>query len=66
MDGVTFVKSFHELNIPGQEHTFIALTTSSIVASDFELAKSAGVYTFLNKPIQEIKLKEILLQAGLL
>ncbi|HOX82672.1 MAG TPA: response regulator [Chryseolinea sp.] len=66
MDGITFVKLFHELNIPGNEQTSIALTTSSVFASDFELAKSAGVYTFLDKPISEIKLKEVLTKAGLL
>ncbi|MEO7988942.1 MAG: response regulator [Chryseolinea sp.] len=66
MDGVTFVKSFYELDIPGKEKTLIALTTSSNVSTDIELAKSAGVHTFLAKPIAEIKLKEILEKASLL
>ncbi len=66
MDGVTFVKTFNELDIPGKERTLIALTTSSVDSSDIELAKSAGVHTFLDKPIAEIKLSEILKQAGLL
>ena len=65
MDGVAFVKSFYGLNLPGKEHTLIALTTSSVVSSDMELAKSAGVHTFLAKPINEIALRNVLEKAGL-
>lgn len=66
MDGVAFVKAFHAMDIPGKEKTLIALTTSSVIPADIELAKSAGAHTFLAKPIAETNLKEILFQAGIL
>ena len=66
MDGITFVKSFYELDIQEKERTLIALTTSSVDSSDIELAKSAGVHTFLAKPIAEIELTAVLKNAGLL
>ncbi len=65
MDGVSFVKSFYALDtIPGKEKVHIALTTSSTDSADIDEAKSVGVKTFLAKPISEIKLRELLEQAG--
>ncbi len=66
MDGVTFVESFYKLNIAGMEQPLIALTTSSTISSDIELAKSAGVHTFLAKPIAEIELIALLKKANIL
>jgi len=66
MDGVTFAKSFNNLDVSGKENTLIALTTSSVVSSDLELAKAVGIQTFLAKPIAEIELKKILEKASLL
>src|SRR6187551_2758704 len=66
MDGVTFVKSFNNLDIPGKENTLIALTTSSVVSSDLELARAVGIQNFLAKPIAEIELKKLLEKGFLL
>ena len=66
MDGVTFVKTFYSLNIPGKEQTHVALTTSAVLPADIELAKSSGAQGFLAKPIVEIELSKLLKEAGIL
>jgi CheY-like chemotaxis protein len=66
MDGVTFAKSFNQLDYTEKDQTLIVLTTSSVMSSDLDLAKAAGIETFLAKPIAEIELKKILERASLL
>jgi len=66
MDGISFVKAFNNLDIPGKEQTHIALTTSAVLPSDIELAKSSGAQGFLAKPIVEMELSKLLKEAGLL
>ncbi|MFL5728683.1 MAG: response regulator [Cytophagaceae bacterium] len=64
MDGFEFIKKFQQLNFQNKDKMTVAILTTSHNQRDMEALKGLGPYHFLNKPLTEEKVKEILNQAS--
>jgi CheY-like chemotaxis protein len=60
MDGFEFIKNFQKLDFQNKEKMTVAILTTSKNQKDIEALKGLGSYRFLNKPLTEAKVKEIL------
>jgi CheY-like chemotaxis protein len=58
MDGFEFLEHFTQL--PASESTSIVLLTSSAYPKDIERAKAYNITHFINKPLTEEQLREVL------
>ena len=60
MDGFQFLEAFRKLPVPGKEEVRIVVLSSSLDARDIDKAKQLGVFRFLNKPLREEALTEVM------
>jgi CheY-like chemotaxis protein len=58
MDGFEFLEHFTRL--PASDHTSIVLLTSSAYPKDIERAKAYNITHFINKPLTEEQLRDVL------
>lgn len=58
MDGFEFLEYFTQL--PVSDHTSIVLLTSSAYPKDIERAKAYNITHFINKPLTEEQLRDVL------
>ncbi|AHM62735.1 response regulator receiver protein [Flammeovirgaceae bacterium 311] len=60
MDGFAFLEAYQQLDFPDKSAAIIVMLTTSLNPSDVERAKNAGVADYINKPLTEQSLQEIL------
>lgn len=60
MDGFDFLKAFEELDCALKDKALIAVLTTSLNPKDRERVKAAGVRHFLNKPLTQNVLEDLL------
>lgn len=60
MDGFSFLESFEELSFLNKEKVQIVMLTNSSRPEDIERCKDMGIKYFLNKPLTEEKVKNLL------
>lgn len=60
MDGFSFLESFEELSFLNKEKVEIIMLTNSSRSEDIKQCKELGVKHFLNKPLTEEKILQLL------
>lgn len=60
MDGFDFLKRFNELDFEKKHSTIVIMLTTSLNPGDIEKAKVLNVKDYINKPLVEEGLKDIL------
>ncbi len=60
MDGFEFLEAYEQLNIEQRQSVVIILLTTSLNPQEVEKVKQANITGFLNKPLTEAALKNIL------
>src|SRR5690606_3173479 len=60
MDGFEFLEAFQKLDIPDKTSIIIVMLTTSTNPSDTERLENTGVAGYINKPLTEQKLKDVL------
>ncbi|HEY8399830.1 MAG TPA: response regulator [Cytophagaceae bacterium] len=62
MNGFEFIESFQKLEIKNKGKVTITILTSSSNTKDIEKIRSLGNYPYINKPLTEQKLKDLLIK----
>jgi CheY-like chemotaxis protein len=60
MDGFEFLEEYQKLDIPGKSSVVIVMLTTSLHPTDMERTKNAGITDYINKPLKENSIKQIL------
>jgi CheY-like chemotaxis protein len=60
MDGFEFLERYKDLNIPNKSSIIIVMLTTSTNPNDTERLNKTGVAGYINKPLTEQKLKEVM------
>lgn len=60
MDGFDFLEAYQEIDFPGKPSVIIVMLTTSLNPSDVERAKNTKIVDYINKPLTELTLREIL------
>jgi CheY-like chemotaxis protein len=60
MDGFEFLKEYEKLNLPDKEKVVITMLTTSTNPGDVDKFNKANVASYINKPLTEPKLIEIM------
>jgi CheY-like chemotaxis protein len=60
MDGFEFLKEYEKLELPNKDKVVISMLTTSTNPGDMEKFNKARVASFINKPLTEPKLLEIM------
>jgi CheY-like chemotaxis protein len=60
MDGFEFLKEYENLELPDKEKVVITMLTTSTNPGDMDKFKKANVASYINKPLTEPKLIEIM------
>lgn len=60
MDGFEFLEAFQKLEIPDKNSIIIVMLTTSTNPSDTERLENTGVEGYINKPLTEQKLRDVL------
>ena len=60
MDGFDFLEAYNKMEFTGKSSAVIVMLTTSMNPKDVERAKKAGVADYINKPLTEQSLREVL------
>lgn len=60
MDGFEFMEQYKKLDIPNKSSIIIVMLTTSTNPNDTQRLNASGVSGYINKPLTEQKLKEIM------
>lgn len=60
MDGFEFLERYKDLNIPNKSSIIIVMLTTSTNPNDTERLNKTGVAGYINKPLTEQKLREVM------
>ena len=60
MDGFAFLEAYDKLQLPQKKAIIIVMLTTSLHPQDVERVKKLNIAGFLNKPLTEAKINEIL------
>jgi CheY-like chemotaxis protein len=60
MDGFEFLKEYEKLNFPDKKNIVITMLTTSTNPGDMEKFNNSGVSSYINKPLTEPKLLDIM------
>lgn len=60
MDGFEFLQNYNGLNFPNKNCVIIVMLTTSTNPKDTERLNNSGISGYVNKPLTESKLKEVL------
>lgn len=60
MDGFEFLQNYNGLNFPNKNCVIIVMLTTSTNPKDTERLNNSGISGYVNKPLTEPKLKEVL------
>lgn len=60
MDGFAFLDAYKKLDFPGKSFVIIVMLTTSMNPGDVKRAEQAGIDDYINKPLLEEALQEIL------
>lgn len=60
MDGFEFLEEYQKLDIPGKSSVVIVMLTTSLHPTDMERTKQAGITDYINKPLKENSIRQIL------
>jgi CheY-like chemotaxis protein len=66
MNGIEFLESFNKINFNSSHHVNIVVLTASSSPSDEEKLKSQGIHGFIQKPLTEEKLLNVLEHAHII
>lgn len=60
MDGFEFLEQYKKLDFPNKQSVIIVMLTTSTNPNDTERLNQSGVAGYINKPLTEAKLKEVM------
>ena len=60
MDGFAFLQAFEQLDLPEKESIAVVMLTTSLHPQDVERVKQLNIAGYLNKPLTEAKIRDIL------
>jgi CheY-like chemotaxis protein len=60
MDGFEFVDAFKKLNFSNQDQVVIVMLTTSSNPKDLEKVKALGIGGYINKPLTQEQIKDVI------